>query len=112
MKLICILISCLMFEVSLAVLRCGNDEIQHGIAKGFLVNDCKGRMGKIDACCVAHKNCYESRAPQNVCDDTFCKCVEDSASKMPTCTFHAGNFCTFARLFGALQYNKPRPPTI
>ncbi|KAK5966610.1 hypothetical protein GCK32_011352 [Trichostrongylus colubriformis] len=105
----CILTTFLLLDGSVALLRCGNDDIQQGIARSLLVNDCKGRMGKIDACCVAHTNCYENRAPMKVCDDTFCKCIQDSAKKKPTCMFHAANFCAVARAFGVLQYNKLRP---
>ncbi|KAK6753316.1 hypothetical protein RB195_012735 [Necator americanus] len=98
---------CVVFGVTLAKLRCGNDGIQHDIASNLLRNDCKGRLGKIDSCCVAHTQCYQNRSPQKVCDDNFCSCIDQAAANIPLCKFHAGNFCATARSFGAFQYNKP-----
>uniref|UniRef100_A0A183GI52 EB domain-containing protein n=1 Tax=Heligmosomoides polygyrus TaxID=6339 RepID=A0A183GI52_HELPZ len=63
----------------------------------------------IDACCGEHTSCYDQRTPQKICDDNFCMCVHGAASSMPSCMFHATNFCATARAFGGLQYNKQRP---
>ncbi|ETN85360.1 SH2 domain protein, partial [Necator americanus] len=38
---------CVVFGVTLAKLRCGNDGIQHDIASNLLRNDCKGRLESV-----------------------------------------------------------------
>ncbi|RCN46430.1 hypothetical protein ANCCAN_07518 [Ancylostoma caninum] len=107
MKAASVILLCILCGAAMAKLRCGNDGIQHGIAQNILQNDCKGRLGKIDACCVNHTNCYKQKSPQKVCDDTFCDCINQAANALPLCSFHANNFCATARTFGGFQYNKP-----
>ncbi|CAI4222766.1 unnamed protein product [Auanema sp. JU1783] len=90
--------------MAFASFACGNDQLQQGFAESIVKNDCKGRLGNVNACCSRHTRCYEKGVEQKTCDDNFCKCAEKAAKKLPGCSLHMTNFCVTARTFGGLNY--------
>ncbi|WKY10608.1 hypothetical protein Q1695_002737 [Nippostrongylus brasiliensis] len=105
-----LLLLCIFVVLGTAMrLRCGNNAGHHNIAKMLLKKDCKGRLRKIDACCMEHTHCYKNRTPRDECDTGFCYCFQDAAAAKDSCLFHALNFCATARAFGGMEYNRMNP---
>ncbi|KAK6046366.1 hypothetical protein COOONC_16129 [Cooperia oncophora] len=105
----CLILFLFLTDASIAMLRCGDDDMKQGFIRNMLESGCKGRMGKIDACCVAHMKCYEKREPRATCDETLCNCAQESAKRLIGCLIHVAGLCGTTRAFGAQVYNKQQP---
>ncbi|CAB3397172.1 unnamed protein product [Caenorhabditis bovis] len=99
-----LLVTLALFAYASARLACGLDPLQENLSEILIKNDCKGRLNKVDKCCVAHTNCYKAKKNKDACDKQFCDCAHRAAQKLPLCKLQMDNFCVAAKFLGVFKY--------
>uniref|UniRef100_A0A915PML0 Uncharacterized protein n=1 Tax=Setaria digitata TaxID=48799 RepID=A0A915PML0_9BILA len=91
--------------------ECGTDQLTKLVSESKIKRHCPRLRSPINQCCINHDYCYDKQFGKELCDDTFCNCLNTATINNPVCNKRdARSFCELVRAFGETAYMQAGRP--